>query len=60
LPKLNLNIKIQLIREAALLLILAENYTIHLQKGKKKLDVNTILGENCMILKNFSFGKAAL
>jgi hypothetical protein len=23
-----------------------------LQKGKKKLDVNSIFGENCMILKN--------
>jgi hypothetical protein len=28
-----------------------------LQKGKKKLDVNSIFGENCMILKNFLMGK---
>jgi hypothetical protein len=43
--------------EAAQTLILGGNYTIHLQKGKKKLNVNSILGENCMILKNFSLGK---
>jgi hypothetical protein len=28
-----------------------------LKKEKKKLDVNSIFGENCMILKNFSLGK---
>jgi hypothetical protein len=44
--------------EAALPLILrGENYTIYLQKGKKKLDVNSIFGENCTILKTFSLGK---
>jgi hypothetical protein len=30
---------------------------VYLQKGKKKLDVNYILWENCMILKNFFLGK---
>jgi hypothetical protein len=34
-----------------------KNYMVYLQTGKKKLDVNLIFGENCMILKNFSFGK---
>jgi hypothetical protein len=43
--------------EAALPLILGINYTVYLQKGKKKLDVNSIFGENCMILKNFSLEK---
>jgi hypothetical protein len=33
------------------------NHTVYLQKGKKKLDVNAIFWENCMILKNFSLGK---
>jgi hypothetical protein len=31
--------------EAALPLILEKNNTVFLQKGKKKLDVNSILGE---------------
>jgi hypothetical protein len=43
--------------EAVLPLILGKNYTVNLQKGKKKLDVNSIFWENCMILKNFSLGK---
>jgi hypothetical protein len=43
--------------EAALSSILGENYMVYLQKGKKKLDVNSIFGENCMILKNFSLWK---
>jgi hypothetical protein len=30
---------------------------VYLQKGKKKLNVNSIFGENCMILKKFSLGK---
>jgi hypothetical protein len=48
------------IGEAALSLILGENYTVYLQQGKKKLYVNSILGENCMIFKEFFFGEAAL
>jgi hypothetical protein len=43
--------------EAVLPLILGKNYRVYLQKGKEKLDVNSILGENCTILKNFSLGK---
>jgi hypothetical protein len=43
--------------EAAQPLILGENYMEYLQKGKKKLDVNSIFGEICMILKKFSLGK---
>jgi hypothetical protein len=43
--------------EAAQPLILGEKYTVYLQKEKKKLDVNSIFGENCMILKNFPLGK---
>jgi hypothetical protein len=42
--------------EAAQPLILGENYTVYLQKGKKKL-VISIFEENCMILKKFSLGK---
>jgi hypothetical protein len=34
---------------------LGGNYTIYLQNGKKKLDVNSIFGENCMI-----FGEAVI
>jgi hypothetical protein len=29
---------------------------VYLQKGKKKLDVNSIFGENYMILKKFYLG----
>jgi hypothetical protein len=43
--------------EAAQPLILGKNYMVYLQKGKKKLYVNSIFGENCMILKKFSLGK---
>jgi hypothetical protein len=43
--------------EAAQPLILGKNYMVYLQKGKKKLNVNSIFGENCMILKKFSLGK---
>jgi hypothetical protein len=32
-------------------------HSIYLQKGKKNLDVNIVLGENCMILKNCSLEK---
>jgi hypothetical protein len=32
--------------EVAQPLIFGENYTVYLQKGKKKLDVNSIFGEN--------------
>jgi hypothetical protein len=35
---------------------MGENYMVYLQKGKKKIDVNSISGENCMILKKFSLG----
>jgi hypothetical protein len=34
-----------------------KKYMVYLQKGKKKLDVNSISGENCMILQKFSLGK---
>jgi hypothetical protein len=44
--------------EAALSSIFGENYTVYLQK--KKLDVNSIFGENCMIFKEFFFGEAVL
>jgi hypothetical protein len=30
---------------------------VYLQKGKNKIDVNSIFGENCMISKDFSLGK---
>jgi hypothetical protein len=30
---------------------------VDLQKGKKKLGVNSVFGENCMILNKFSLGK---
>jgi hypothetical protein len=43
--------------EAAQPLFLGKNYMVYLQKGKKKLDVTSISGENCMILKKFSLGK---
>jgi hypothetical protein len=47
--------------EAAQPLILGENYTVKytvkIRKGRKKLDVNSIFGENFMILKKFSLGK---
>jgi hypothetical protein len=43
--------------EAAQPLILGINYTVYLQKGKKKLYVNSISGENCIILKKFSLEK---
>jgi hypothetical protein len=43
--------------EAAQPIILGKNYMVYLQKGKKKLYVNSIFGENCMILKKFSLGK---
>jgi hypothetical protein len=36
---------------------LGKNYTIYLQKRKKKLYVNSIFGENCMILMSFSLRK---
>jgi hypothetical protein len=36
---------------------LGKNYKVYLQKGKKKLYVNSIFWENCMILNKFSFGK---
>jgi hypothetical protein len=38
-----------------------KNYTVYVQKWKKKLDEKIeIFGENCMTLKNFSLGEAAL
>jgi hypothetical protein len=37
-----------IVGEAAHPLILGKNYTVYLQKGKKKFDVNSIFGENCM------------
>jgi hypothetical protein len=44
--------------EAAQPLIFGEKlHGNYLQKGKKKLDVNSIFGENCINLKNFSLGK---
>jgi hypothetical protein len=43
--------------ETTLSLTLGENCTVYLQKGMKKLDINSYLGENCMILKYFSSGK---
>jgi hypothetical protein len=43
--------------EAVQPVILGENYTVYLRKGKKKLDVNSISAKNCTILKKFSLGK---
>jgi hypothetical protein len=43
--------------EAVQPLIYGKICMVYLQKGKKKLDVNLIFGENCMILKKFSLGK---
>jgi hypothetical protein len=42
--------------EAALPLNMGKSNMVFLYKGKKELDVNSFLGENCMILKNFSLG----
>jgi hypothetical protein len=45
------------LENAALPLILGENYTVYLQKGKKKTLCKLNFWENCMILKNISVGK---
>jgi hypothetical protein len=42
---------------SSLPLLLGKNHMVYLQKGKRKLDVNSIFGENSIILKKLSLGK---